>query len=356
MTKRFATVLWLAMGVLGVCCARGARDETETLRSVVINTPEIRVMGLSLLLLGEVEAYRKAALSFPISGIIAEMNAEIGDTAREGQVLARLRQEEFLAGLEQASAAHEKAKKDLAKVERLYAEELTSEDRLEGARLAVKQAHAAYVMASEAFRNSTIRAPFHGVISYKSGEPSEMYSAMVGPAAVYKVVDVSSVKVTLGIPGDELGKVAVGQEGLLTVSAYPSQEFWGRLTLVGVEVDNRSRTATAQLLVPNDEGLLKPGMVGDVTLLVGEPREVLTLPEGVLLDDMGLSYVYLFNAGRAIKREVETGMAEGGWAEIVSGLAASDSVVVEGQFGLRDGQRVAPMGQPGEQGSEGAEG
>ncbi len=355
MTKRFALALCVAAAALGVSCARGGRDETESVKSVVVSLPEIMTMRPSLRLLGEVEPFRKAALSFPMSGIIAEMNAEIGDTVREGQVLAGLRQEEFLAGLEQASAAHEKAKKDLVKVEKLYAEELTSEDRLEGARLAVKQAHAAFVMASEALRNSTIRTPFDGVISEKSGEPSEMYSAMMGPSAVYTVVDVSSVKVRLGIPGDELGRVAVGQEGLLKVSAYQNQEFKGRLTLVGVEVDNRSRTATAELLVPNNEGLLKPGMVGDVRLLVGDSRKVLALPEGVLLDDMGLSYVYVCNGGKAVRRRVEVGMTDNAWVEIVSGVAAGDTVVVEGQFGLRDGQAVTPIGQAGEPGSEGAE-
>jgi RND family efflux transporter MFP subunit len=346
MTKRIALALLLGALMLVASCSRGRRGETETIKSVVVGTPQARSMRASLRLLGQVDAVRKAALSFPMSGIIAEMNADIGDTVKEGQVLARLRQEEFLAHVEQASAAYQKAKKDLEKVEQLYEEELVSEDRLEGARLAVKQAHAAYVMASEALRNSTINAPFDGVVSQRSGEASEMYSAMMGPNAVYAVVDVSSVKVRLGVPGDELGRVSLMQEGLFIVSAYPDREFRGRLSVVGVEVDDRSRTATADLLVPNDEGLLKPGMVGEVTLLIGEPREVLALEEGALLDDMGLSYAYVYNGGKALRRQVETGMTENGWVEVRSGISASDTVVLEGQFGLRDGQPVTPMETP----------
>lgn len=343
MTKRIALALLMGALTLAVSCSRGRRGEAETIKSVVVGTPQTRSMRASLRLLGEVEAVRRAALSFPMSGIIAEMNADIGDAVKQGQVLARLRQEEFLAHVEQASAAYDKAKKDLEKVEQLYEEELASEDRLENARIAVKQAHAAYVMASEALRNSSINAPFDGLVSERSGEPSEMYSAMMGPSAVYAVVDASSVNVKLGIPGDELGRVSPGQEGILTVSAYPGREFRGQLTVVGVEVDERSRTATAELLVPNDEGLLKPGIVGEVVLLVGEPREVLALEEGALLDDMGLSYAYVYNGGKAIRRRVETGMTDNGWVEVRSGITASDTVVVEGQFGLRDGQPVEPM-------------
>jgi membrane fusion protein (multidrug efflux system) len=349
MTKRVALALLVGALTVAAACSRGRRGETEPVKSVVMATPQTRTMQASLRLLGEVEAVRKAALSFPMSGIIAEMNADLGDTVRQGQVLARLRQEEFLAHVEQASAAYDKAKKDLEKVEQLYQEELASEDRLEGARLAVKQTHAAYVMASEALRNSSIKAPFDGVVSERSGEPSEMYSAMMGPNAVYAVVDISSVKVKLGIPGDELGRVSPGQEGILTVSAYPGREFKGQLTVVGVEVDERSHTATAELLVPNSGGLLKPGMVGDVRLLIGEPKKVLALEEGALLDDMGLAYAYVYNGGKALRRRVETGMSDNGWVEVVSGVAASDTVVVEGQFGLRDGQPITPMttGDPG---------
>ncbi len=343
MTNRLALAWLLGALIVATSCSRGGRGETDTVKSVVVATPRTRTMQASLRLLGEVEAVRKAALSFPMSGIIAEMNADLGDTVRQGQVLARLRQDEFRAQLEQASAAYEKAQKDLAKIEQLHEEELASEDRLEGARLAVKQTHAAHVMASEALRNSSIRAPFGGVVSERSGEPSEMYSAMMGPNAVYAVVDISSVKVELGIPGDELGRVSPGQEGILTVSAYPEREFRGKLTVVGVEVDERSRTAAAELLVPNDDGLLKPGMVGDVTLLIGEPKKVLALEEGALLDDMGLSYAYVYNGGTAIRRSVETGMTENGWVEVLDGITASDTVVVEGQFGLRDGQPIEPM-------------
>jgi membrane fusion protein (multidrug efflux system) len=340
MVRRIALGVFLGALVVVVGCGGRGDEDSETVKAVVVGTPEVRVMRQSLRLLGEVEAAQKAALSFPMSGIIAEMNADIGDTVAKGQVLARLRQEEFRARLEQASAAYEKAKKDLAKVEQLFEEELTSEDRLEGARLSVKQTHAAYVMANETLRNSAIKAPFDGVVSQKSGEPSEMYSAMMGPSAVYSVVDASSVKVRLGIPSDELGRVQVGYEGLFSVSAYDDRKFRGRLKLVGVEVDMRSRTATGELLVPNPNGLLKPGMVGEAEILVSEPREVVALPEAALLDDLGLSYVLAYSGGTVLKRQVELGTVENGWTEIVGGLGPGDTVVVEGQFGLREGQTV----------------
>ena len=89
-------------------------------------------------------------------------------------------------------------------------------------------------------------------------------------------------------------------------------------------------------------------MVGEAEILISEPREVLALPEAALLDDLGLSYVFVYSEGTVLKRHVELGTVESGWTEIAAGLSAGDTVIVEGQFGLREGQsiRILDAAQP----------
>jgi len=335
--------LWIGMiALMAASCGQGGEDEgAQEQISVQVAAPERMDVDDILRFIGELRADREARLEFNISGRIASLRYEIGDWVKRGTIMAAIRQEEIRAHLEQAQAGHEKAQADLQRVERLHGQEILSDDRLEAARVGAKQAKAAYVMAQEAVRNSSVIAPFDGAVAEKNGEVGEYYNAMMGGPPVYRVVKVDTVKVFIGVPEADVPRVHRGQQARILLDTYPDETFLGQVTRTGLVIDRFSRTMEVEITAPNDQGFLKSGMMVDIELIVDRRQGVLSLPLKAIIRDMGLEHVFVVEDGRSVVRQVTTGVEQDGRAEIVEGLNGEERVVVEGQFGLKEGDPVS---------------
>jgi membrane fusion protein (multidrug efflux system) len=332
----------LLTGIILLGCGPGGQEDDVREEVIVqITRPMPGEIEDVLHFIGELRAEKEARLDFNYSGRIAAFNYEVGEPVKKGAVMARLRQEEIRAQLEQAEAAHQKARSDLERVERLHAQEIVSDDRLESARVGTKAARAALVMAQEALKNSAVIAPFSGSVAEKNGEVGEYYNAMMGGPSVYRLVKIDTVEAVIGVPESEVPRVSVGQEARLSVETYPDRMFQGTVTRVGLDIDRYSRTLEAEISAANPEGLLKPGMLADIELVVDRRHGVLSLPQKAVIRDMGLEHVFVIEDSLAVKREVVSGATQDGRIEIREGLQADDQVVIEGQFGLKEGDRVS---------------
>ena len=339
---RSKPALWLALGLL-VWLGCGSRGQDETAEEkvsvqVAIATP-MDVEDV-LRFIGELRPDREAKLEFNLSGRIASLRYEVGDKVSPGTIMATIRQEEIRAHLEQTKAAYEKASADLNRIERLHEDKIATDDRLEAARVGVKQAHAAYIMAQEALKNSSVIAPFGGLVAEKNGEVGEYYNAMMGGPPVYRLVKIDTVKVIIGVPEAEVPRVHPGQQARITLDTYPQEVFRGQVTRTGLTIDRFSRTMEVEITAPNQRGLLKPGMLADIELVVGHRQGVLTVPQKAVIRDMGIEHLFLVENGTAILRKVTSGVVQKGHVEIIEGLEGSEKVVVEGQFGLKEGDPV----------------
>jgi membrane fusion protein (multidrug efflux system) len=82
-------------------------------------------------------------------------------------------------------------------------------------------------------------------------------------------------------------------------------------------------------------------MLADIELVVDRRQDVLIIPQKAVIRDMGLEHVFVVEDGHAVKREVVSGAVQDGNIEIREGLTAEEQVIVEGQFGLKEGDRVS---------------
>jgi membrane fusion protein (multidrug efflux system) len=339
---RSKPALWLALALL-VWLGCGSRGQDETVEEkisvqVAVATP-MDVEDV-LRFIGELRPDREAKLEFNLSGRIASLRYEVGDKVSPGTIMATIRQEEIRARLEQTKAAYEKASADLNRIERLHEDKIATDDRLEAARVGAKQAHAAYIMAQEALKNSSVIAPFAGLVAEKNGEVGEYYNAMMGGPPVYRLVKIDTVKVIIGVPEGEVPRVHPGQQARISLDTYPEEVFRGQVTRTGLTIDRFSRTMEVEITAPNERGLLKPGMLADIELVVGHRQGVLTVPQKAVIRDMGIEQLFLVENGTAILRKVTSGVVQKGHVEITEGLEGSEKVVVEGQFGLKEGDPV----------------
>jgi membrane fusion protein, multidrug efflux system len=154
--------------------------------------------------------------------------------------------------------------------------------------------------------------------------------------------DTSVMKLDFDVPELFLSILESGLTVAANSVAYPDQDFLGRVSSVDSRVDPVSRSVTVRAELPNDEGLLKPGMFMTVRLS-REPALALVVPESAIVPERGKVYVFAVVDGRAERREVQLGRREPGRVELLAGVEEGERVVVEGTQKVRDGSAVTEV-------------
>jgi len=162
------------------------------------------------------------------------------------------------------------------------------------------------------------------------------------------VADTSSVIIKIDVSEVDYPKVKIGDKAIIKVDAYPGKEFEGRLIKLDKYIDPQTRTAEAEIEVPNEEGLLIPGSFARITLFVGT-HKALGMPLDTLLRMPGTGSFYCFKVenNRAKKVFLKIGVIQDNRVEIKEGLKEGDLVIVSGQGALEEGTPVKPISTPG---------
>ncbi len=346
---RFPFCLLLLAAFLGVqlllpgCSSRDTGEQDKPI-PVEVQLPSRKDVAVTLDFVGEVRGKREANLSFEVSGKVALTKAELSESVSKGAVLAELDDTQARANLAQAELAFAKAKMDAERTEKLHKEGIASDHQLETAHLTMEQARAALTSAEEYLQNCRLVAPFAGFVAARNIELGEVITPMAMPAPNFVLVDISSVKVKIGVPESEIGLVKPGQDVTLKVSAYRDKKFAGRVTAVSPLVSELTRTAETEVLVQNPGGSLKPGMTAELSVRLGTRKNTLVVPEKCVRREVGIAQLFVVKEGRAHHVSVKTGVVEGTWIEVLEGLADTDSVIVAGQFGLKENDKVSVVG------------
>jgi RND family efflux transporter MFP subunit len=201
--------------------------------------------------------------------------------------------------------------------------------------------------------NAVIQSPINGIIAGKMLEKGDM---AVPQMPLCRVMDIERLKVILKLVEEDVTKVRIGMEVLIHLDCCPNEVFKGELSRIFpyLNPDTRTNTVEVTLENPRDEsGLfrLKPGMFGQAELVVEMRENVLAAPEpALLLDNLLikkqrngeiLRKAFIVDENNTARlREVRLGSRKGSLYEVKNGLADGERIVVRGQHGLHDGQKV----------------
>jgi membrane fusion protein (multidrug efflux system) len=158
------------------------------------------------------------------------------------------------------------------------------------------------------------------------------------------ISDISRIKLDFTVPETLLASIAVGQEIAAVPAAYPGRPFRGTIASIDAVVNAETRSVTVRALLPNQDRMLKPGMLLTVAV-ESAARTAPAVPELAVVGDGDRSFVYVVAPGDTVKRTlVRTGARQGGVVEIVQGLKPGQRVVTEGVVKLSDGMKVKLAG------------
>jgi cobalt-zinc-cadmium efflux system membrane fusion protein len=328
------------------------------LRDLRISTRpvESRTGGELVMLLGELAVDQRAyaEVGTPVAARVTRLLVNAGDRVRSGQTLAELTSPELAreraeylsarARLTLAEAALER-KRGLAAEKIVPLREVQEAESSAGeARAALRAARAAIAAfgveppaddgdgaTSSAF---VLRSPAGGAVI----ERTAVVGQMLDPAApAFRIGDLSTLWLTVHAFERDAVRIQQGVSARLSFPALPGQDFEGIVTMVGQQVERESRTVPIRIDVKNRNNLLRPGMSATATLPVGATgAPILTVPVASVQRVRNEWCVFLpKDANHFEIRRIGRGRDLAGEVEVLSGLRAGETIVVDGAFLLK---------------------
>ena len=191
-----------------------------------------------------------------------------------------------------------------------------------------------------------IKAPVSGSIVEQNIQRGGLLKSLDASANLFTIADLSTVWVLCDLYEDNLADVTVGDQAVVTFTAYPDHrpQFAAHVAQISRVMDPSSRTAKVRLELPNSQGLLRPGMFGTTRFISTKKLERAVVPATAVLRLHDKCWVFRKEGEKQFRRvEVATGiLLADGMQEIKSGLRAGDVVIVD-SFDVRDqcGARLA---------------
>lgn len=283
------------------------------------------------------EAEDEATVVSKVRGMITEINVEEGDFVNANDVLAQLEDEQLELEAERAKATMDRLQNELNRKEELFKKNLISAQEFENAKYEYQAQKSEYQLAQLKIRNSKIRAPISGVVSDRLIKVGNMINT---DQEVFEITDFDPILAVLKVPEHEMSKIRKGQQALLQVDAIKNESFEGQVLRISPTVNSETGTFEVTVSIRDESKQLKPGMFGRVRIVYDTHQNALMIPKNAIIEEDGMSSVYVIKNNLAHRRTINTGYSNGDNIEVLDGLAPSDTVVTIGQSSLQDSALV----------------
>ena len=312
---------------------------------------------------GALFAKESIILSNKKEGYVQQVHVDFGDKVKKGQLLAEMEREELAlevevqeSELKQAEANFIRAQAEYTRAKELAAENLIPEQRLDTneadykvTEARVRTAEKILALARKRLRDTRIVSPVNGFVQERFINTGE-YKQDASP--LLELVVVNPLKLRSPVPERFAAVAETGMPLRVEVEALPGQVFEGILTRMAARVNHKTRSLLIEAEIPNPEGKLRPGYFARITGVLGE-EDALFIPRTGLARFAGVERIFIVEDNVVTSREVTSGMEDGDWIEIATGLVAGETVAVSALNRLADGMTVQAQEVLGSVGSLG---
>ncbi|HEU4684195.1 MAG TPA: efflux RND transporter periplasmic adaptor subunit [Nitrospira sp.] len=367
-------VLAIGLGIAGYVFFNGERKVPIRYRFAAVERgPVVSLVTAT----GSINPVVSVQVGTQVSGMIKSLHADFNSVVKAGDVVAVIDPEPFRARRDQAASNLEMARANLARaktdqaqrrreLERtrsLLAQQFVSQNdvdvaltnaqgadaQVSVAAAQVKQAEAALNAAELDLKYTTIRSPVNGIVVARNVEVGQTVAASFATPNLFLIaLDLTKMQVDTNVSESDIGGITEGKPASFTVDAYPGVPFSGIIKQVRLAPMNVQNVVTYNVVVgvDNQDLRLKPGMTANVSMVVAQKDQVLTVPNAALRfmppraeaarpvrTSVGTAPPRTVwkqaENGDLISIPVQTGISDGMATEILSdGLAEGDSVIV----------------------------
>src|SRR5690625_5141632 len=281
--NRLLTLSLLALMFMVTLQACGSNDQSETevareIPVVGVEEASVSARAMTVTFSGTLELLRQTNVGDNTRGRIQRIFVEEGDRVTIGDPLVQMEDNQ----LRQARIQFETAKREYERLVPLHAEGAVTRQQLD---LAQTEMENAEITLNVLVENTTLRSGLNGIVTEKWFEENELYSAAPtesGAPGIVQVMQINPLRLIINVNETRLSNLDVGQTVRLTSDALPGREFQSQVSRIFPTVDPATRTVRVEVIVENNDSVLRPGMFVRAALQTAEYEE-LFIPREALL-------------------------------------------------------------------------
>jgi len=348
--KNFRILLILA-GIIAVTISCNNQPQSEaTELAVPVSVENVKLQSIRQFVntTGTAKSIYETTLTSEISGEYRLMKNpatgatfKLGDRVKEGQVIIRLEDQEYVnsLALESKKLNLEISIDEYEKQKSLYEKGGVTLRELRNSEVSKTNAQYDSERAEIQLAKMNIVAPFSGVIVdlpyYTQGTRVASGQPMVSLMAYDKMY------MDINLPEKNISDIKVGQEVLITNYTIAEDTLTGFVSELSPMISNETRTFAGKLTINNPDLKLRPGMFVKADIITAQKDSTIVIPKNIILS--GNRGKYVFVVGRnssADDRRITTGLENQEYIEVTEGLNRNDRLIVKGFETLRDNSKV----------------
>ncbi|MEZ4720427.1 MAG: efflux RND transporter periplasmic adaptor subunit [Flavobacteriales bacterium] len=286
---------------------------------------------------GVVEADQNALVYPEVNGRITSISVKEGEKVSAGQTLMTIDAKIVANQIDEVKSRLSLAEIVYKKQESLWKQEIGSEIQYLEAKNNYESLRQNLETLQAQLAMYTVKAPFNGIVDEITPKVGEMATAMM-PA--FRLVNMNDVYVKADVAEAYLSKVKSGDS---VVVAFPSIGTTINTTIerLGNYINPNNRTFKAKVNLPNDQQVLKPNMLGEVSIRDYHAKNAVVIPSSLVqMTPTGQQFVYIIEGDMAKKVEIQTGMSYNDEIEVTEGLSGNETLINKGARSVKDGDAV----------------
>jgi membrane fusion protein, multidrug efflux system len=315
----------------------------------VVTSAQARTESWETLLtaVGSLNAVQGVTVTAEVTGKIENIAFEAGAHVAAGDLLLQQDSAVEKAQLRSAESVAQLARIDFERIQKLKQRDGISQADYDTAKAKLTQAQAQVDNIKALIDKKTIRAPFAGRLGIRQVNLGQVIN---DGQAIVDLQNLDPIFVNFYLPQQDIDRIRTGLTARVTTDALPGQVLTCEITTISPEVDTATRNILVQGILANPKEQLRTGMYVNVTVVLPQEKDVLTIPSTAVLYAPYSDSVFVIEekkdengkpAGMTVRQQfVRLGEKRGDYITVISGLTAADTIVSTGAFKLRNGQAV----------------
>ena len=283
------------------------------------------------------EADLESAVTSKASGIVLQIDVEVGDAVEEGNVLAILESDLQQLRLESASANYKKSLNNYERAKTLLIKGLANKESVENLKFETQSLKTNLDQAQLDLSFTQIKAPISGVITKRSIKKGNLIQQNT---EVYEIVDFDSLQAVINVPENKWELFENNLEVLFQFASN-NKTIKGRILRIDPVVDSSTGTFKVVISIDETSARLRPGLFGKTLVILDKRQNTLLITKNALIREDDMSYVYLINDNKSVtKTIIQLGYEMDDIIEVISGLDEGQQVVTTGKNNVSPESKV----------------
>jgi len=310
--------------------------------NVIVDAVLRRPVEDDISIIGRARPRHEGLLAAESDGKVTAKIIEEGNRANRGDIILRLQNRQLRASLIEAKADLALQEFNFKRTEELYKQDVVPEQSMNEARYQLARAQSKHRDLGDRVRKLNIRAPYPGYVVRIVSGIGEWVKRGDG---VIRFISTDTMRVQVNVPERHISSLSVGESANLFIEALGTDPIAGTISHIVPEAFAESHAFPVVVGTLNFDGRIKSNMSARVVFTIAQPDSVTLVHKDAIVTSPRGQTVYLAVDGKAVPRQIQSGLAHNGYVAVTGGLNPGDLAIVRGNERLRPDQAIKVIRQ-----------